>query len=460
MTGTTYEQKETFFTKDKAFYRTFWGMTLVVALQNLVAFSVNMTDNIMLGNYSQEALSGAAIVNQIFFVVQQITFGIGNAMVMLGSQYWGRKKTGPICEITGIALKIGFIFSAIIVLACSFFPVEFLRLFTNSTPIIQEGCDYLYLMQWTFVLFIFSSILMSTLRSVETVKISFYISVMSLIVNAGINYTLIFGNFGFPQMGITGAAVGTLAARILELAVIVFYLFKLDTKIRIFTYGNIFKSSAVLKKDFYKVLIPIIINQTLWAVSIPIQTAILGHLSDDAIAANSISSTFFQYLKVIVIALSSASSVLIGIAIGRGDMARVRSDARTMSVIYVVVGVILAIVLYLLRYPLLSLYQLTDTAMVPSLNLIIVMSFVMVGMAYQMPVLVGIIQGGGDTNFVVKLNIISMWLIVMPLSFLAAFVWHWPVELVVLVIQSDQIFKCLPAFIRFRSYKWIRNLTR
>ena len=209
-------------------------------------------------------------------------------------------------------------------------------------------------------------------------------------------------------MGITGAAVGTLAARILELAVIVFYLFKLDTKIRIFTYGNIFKSSAVLKKDFYKVLIPIIINQTLWAVSIPIQTAILGHLSDDAIAANSISSTFFQYLKVIVIALSSASSVLIGIAIGRGDMARVRSDARTMSVIYVVVGVILAIVLYLLRYPLLSLYQLTDTAMVLSLNLIIVMSFVMVGMAYQMPVLVGIIQGGGDTNFVVKLNIISM----------------------------------------------------
>ena len=301
---------------------------------------------------------------------------------------------------------------------------------------------------------------MSTLRSVETVKISFYISVMSLIVNAGINYTLIFGNFGFPQMGITGAAIGTLVARVLELAVIVFYLFKLDTKIRIFTYGNIFKSSAVLKKDFYKVLIPIIINQTLWAVSIPIQTAILGHLSDDAIAANSISSTFFQYLKVIVIALSSASSVLIGIAIGRGDMARVRSDARTMSVIYVVVGVILAIVLYLLRYPLLSLYQLTDTAMVLSLNLIIVMSFVMVGMAYQMPVLVGIIQGGGDTNFVVKLNIISMWAIVMPLSFLAAFVWHWPVELVVLVIQSDQIFKCLPAFIRFRSYKWIRNLAR
>lgn len=452
--------KEYFFTRDKTFYKSFLGMTLIVALQNLIAFSVNMTDNIMLGSYSQSSLSGAAIVNQIFFVVQQITFGIGNAMVMIGSQYWGRRKTGPICEITGIALKMGGIFSAIIIFCCSFFPAEFISLFTNSAPIIEQGCEYLYLMQWTFVLFIFSSILMSTLRSVETVKISFYISIVTLIVNAGINYTLIFGKFGFPEMGITGAAIGTLAARILELAIVVAYLFKLDTKIRIFSYGNIFKADNCLKKDFYKVLIPIIINQFFWAISIPIQTAILGHLSDDAIAANSISSTFFQYLKVVVIALSSASSVLIGIAIGRGDLARVRSDARTMAAIDVVVGIILAIALYLLRYPLLSMYQLTDAAMELSLNLIIVMSFVMVGMSYQLPVLIGIIQGGGDTNFVVKLNLISMWAIVMPLSFLVAFVWNFPVELVVLIIQSDQIFKCVPAFIHFRSYKWIRKLAR
>lgn len=452
--------KESFFTKDKTFYKSFLGMTIVVALQNIISFSINMTDNIMLGNYSQEALSGAAIVNQIFFVVQQITFGIGNAMVMIGSQYWGKKKTRPICEIMGITLKIGFIFSLLIICCCSFFPREFLSLFTNSVPIIEEGCKYLNLMQWTFVLFIFSSILMSSLRSVEVVNIAFYISIVSLIVNAGINYVLIFGKFGFPEMGISGAAIGTLIARILEIGIVIIYLLKIDTKINISTYSNIFQCDSCLKQDFYKILMPIIANQFLWAISIPIQTAILGHLSDDAIAANAISSTFFQYLKVVVIALSSASSVLIGIAIGRGDMKRVRSDARTMAVIDIVIGIILAIILYSLRYPLLSMYQLTDVAMQLSLNLIVIMSFIMVGMSYQMPVLVGIIQGGGDTNFVIKLNIGSMWGIVMPLSFLSAFIWHWPVELVVLIIQSDQLFKCIPAFIHFRSYKWIKKLAR
>ncbi len=460
MTNLLHISDEKFFTQDKAFYKSFFCMAIVLAMQNIVAFSINMTDNIMLGSYSQNALSGATIVNQIFFVIQQLTFGIGNAMVMLGSQYWGKKKLKPISEITGIALLIGCVFSLIIIGSCSLFPREFLSLFTTSTPIIMEGMKYLNIMQWSFVLFIFSSILLSTLRSVETVKIAFYIALVSLIVNASINYVLIFGKYNFPEWGIVGAGVGTLIARALELMIILIYLAKIDKKVKLFSWGNIFRVNNSLKYDFYKILLPIMVNQILWAISIPIQTAILGHLADDAIAANAISSTFFQYLKVIIIALSSTSSVFIGIAIGRGDMKKVRTEARTMASIDIVVGIILAIVLYSLRYPLVDLYQLTDTARELSLNLIVVMSVVMVGMAYQMPVLVGIIQGGGDTNFVVKLNIISMWLIVMPLSFLSAFFWHWPIELVVLVIQSDQLFKCIPAFIHFKRYSWIKKLAR
>ena len=190
------------------------------------------------------------------------------------------------------------------------------------------------------------------------------------------------------------------------------------------------------------------------------QTAILGHLSADAIAANSVSSTFFQYLKVIVIAMSSTSAVMIGNAIGRGDMRRIRSDARTLAVIDVVIGVILGAALFVLRTPLLSMYQLTPDARILADHLIIVMSFVMVGMSYQMPVSFGIIQGAGDTKFTMTMNMVSTWAIVMPLSFAAAFWWKWPVEAVVIAIQSDQIFKGLPTFIRFRSYRWVRKLTK
>ena len=136
----------------------------------------------------------------------------------------------------------------------------------------------------------------------------------------------------------------------------------------------------------------------IWAISVPMQTAILGHLSADAIAANSVSSTFFQYLKVIVIAISSASAVVIGKDIGEGDIERVKSDGRTLSVIDVLIGIVLASLLFVLRGPLLSMYKLTDTAAVLANHFIMIMSVVMVGMSYQMPVSVGVIQGGGDTR--------------------------------------------------------------
>lgn len=453
------ENKEYFFSHDKFFYKSFFGMMVGVALQSLVAYSVNMTDNIMLGMYSQDALSGAAMVNQIFFLVQQITMAIGSALIILTSQYWGKDKIGPICVLTGIALKAGLIFGFIVVAICSLFPVEILGIFTTSPAIIQQGVDYLSLLQWTFILFIISNTFICALRSVGTVKIAFYISIISLIVNAGINYVLIFGMWGFPEMGVTGAAVGTFIARLLEVIIVVVYVWKIDKKIHLFEY-NFWQNDKILTFDYRKVATPLIVNQIFWAVSIPIQTAILGHLSDDAIAANSIATTFFQYLKVIVVAFTSAASVMIGNAIGRGFLADIRSEARSMAVIVTIIGVVLAIVLYLLRYPLLSVYALSDTAFDMALQFMIVMSFVMVGMSYQLPVSTGIIQGAGDTHFILKMNMVSIWAIVMPLSFLSAFVWQLPVVWVVLMLQSDQIFKCIPVFIRFRSYKWIRNLAR
>ncbi|MCD8374279.1 MAG: hypothetical protein LUC20_04160 [Oscillospiraceae bacterium] len=260
-------------------------------------------------------------------------------------------------------------------------------------------------------------------------------------------------------MGVAGAAIGTLISRCVELGIIVFYLAKMDKKIRLFSAGFL-RGDGGYARDYGRVLLPMMISSLVWAISVPMQTAILGHLSDAAIAANSVATTFYQYLKVFVQAMTNVSAVMIGNAIGRGSLDRIKSDARSLTAIDMTIGVILAAALYLLRAPLMSLYNLSDETTALAMNLLAVMSIVMLGMAYQYPVHSGIIQGGGDAKFVMNMNLISIWVIVMPLSFLSAFVWHWPVEAVVLVIQSDQIFKSLPTFIRFRSYKWIKTLTR
>ena len=167
------DRREPFFTHDSDFYKTFFSLMAVVALQNLVAYSVNMADNIMLGRYSQTALSGAATVNQIFFLVQQTTITIGDALVILASQYWGQKRTQPIRKLTGVALKLSLVCGLLILGVCLFFPEQVLGVFTSDAAIISEGRAYLNIIQHTFLLFILSHVLMSALRSVENVNNSF-----------------------------------------------------------------------------------------------------------------------------------------------------------------------------------------------------------------------------------------------------------------------------------------------
>ena len=451
--------EKSFFIKDKTFYKALFSMMIIVTLQNLVAYSVNMADNIMLGRFSQEALSGAATVNQIFFIVQQFARSFGNALVALSAQYWGEHRVKPIRTITGITLKVGCAVGIVLVAICIIIPGPLLRIFTSSEAIVSEGKSYLSIIVWTFLLFIISQILMAALRAVGTVNISFYISIVSLIINVGINYVLIFGKLGFPKMGIVGAAIGTLIARIVELVIVILYMAFKDKKLELFK-GGMLDRNKLLWKDYGKIYIPIMCASVLWGFSVPLQTAVLGHLSTDAIAANSVATTFYQYLKVVVMAVSSTSAVIIGKTIGEGDSEKVKAAGRSLSVIDISIGVIMAALLVALRNPLLSLYTLNDNAMTMAGNLILIMAVVMVGMSYQMPVSFGIIQGGGDAKFTMKMNLISTWLIVVPLTFMAAFWWKLPVEWVVVVVQSDQIFKCLPTFIKFRKYNWFKKLTR
>ncbi len=428
-------------------------------LQNLLAYSVNMADNIMLGSYGQNALSGAATVNQIFFVVQQLSLAVGDAIVIIASQYWGRGEVSPIRRLAGIALKTTAVCCVIVFFACMVIPEPFLRIFTSYEAILAEGLQYINIVKYSFLLFMFSNCLMCALRSVEVVKIAFKISIVSLILNAGINWILIFGRFGFPKMGIRGAAVGTVIARSVEFIIILEYVIKKDKVLRLFS-ENPFKRDKQLSKDYRKAATVLIITEMCWAISTPIQTAVLGSMTADAIAANSIATTFYNFLKVVIRAAASAGAVLIGATIGEGNLEEVKAKGRSLSVIYICLGVILGLLLYVHRTPLLSMYSLTDEAYVITNNMIILYSIIMVGMSYQMPVTTGVIRAGGDTRFHMTTGIVGTWCLAIPLSMLAAYVWHAPVILVVLAAQSDQLVKCIPVFIKFRKYNWIKKLTR
>ncbi len=448
------------FTKDRNFYRSFAVLCLTLMLEQAVILSVNLADNIMLGRYSESALSGVAAVNQIQFVLQQIVFGVSNGMIVLGSQYWGQKRTGEIRMLSSIAMRAALGVAIALFIAVSLFPEQTLRLFTRDAAIVAEGVAYLKIIRFTYLFFAASSILLGTMRVVESVQIALRVSVLSLVLNCSINYVLIYGRFGAPEMGVRGAAIGTLTARIVELFVFAWYVFVRDRRVSMQP-SDFLSADREMARDFFRVASPVILTQTLWGLANALQTVILGHMSAVAIAAQSISSNVFLLLKVASVGASSAAAILIGKAIGEGkDLSVLKEYTRTLQALFVAIGLVLGAALMIIRVPLLRVYNISDETRALANAYMIIQSVVLVTMSYQMPTNGGIIRGGGDTRFVMILDLISIWGIVLPFSCLAAFVWRLSPIIVIILLNSDQVFKCVPAFIRVNSYKWIKRLTR
>lgn len=443
----------------RSFYRSFFMIYIALVLQNVVTLSVNLADNMMLGAYSEVSLSGVAAVNQIQFVYQQLLLALGDGLVIFCSQYWGKKMTGPMKRIAATAMQAGLLICALLFFLVSLFPVQALRLFTTDEAIIAEGVRYLGIIRFTYLFFAITQILLATLRSVEMVKIAFMLSVQTFFINCGINYVLIYGKFGAPELGVAGAAIGTLVARIVECIVLICYVRKKEKNLCI-RLKDYLKFDKVLCVDYIKIIAPMLLVQGLWGLNTAMQTVILGHMTAAAIAANSVASTLFLLVKSIPVGAASTASIMIGKKIGEGDLDVVKNYARVLQKMFVVIGIISGILLFFLRIPVLRLYDLSENTREMANTFLIILSIVAVGMSYQMPTNNGIIRGGGNAMFVVKMDIISIWGIVIPLSLIMAFVVKASPVVVVCCLNADQIFKCVPAFLEANYGKWIRKLTR
>ena len=444
--------------RDKSFYRTFFSLWGALVVQNIIVHSVNLADNIMIGAYGENALSGVAAVNQIQFVMQQILGGIGEGVVALSSQYWGQQRTEPIRRFASIGLRLAIFFALVMFILVSAFPVGALKLFTTEQAVINEGLRYLNIIRFTYPVCALTTVLLATLRSVETIRVALYVSLSTLFINCGLNFVLIQGRFGFPALGSAGAAIGTLTARVVELIIVVCYLLLKDKKLQMRP-RDCLVFDRTLFGDYMKTSTPIIVAAALWGLNNAIHTMILGHMTASAIAANSAASTLYLVLKVAAVGGASASAILVGKAVGAGDMKKIKDLTHTLQLIYLCIGVFIASGLLILRGPILSLYDLSPETKEMAHTFLGILSVTGFGMAYEMQANCGIVRGGGDSRFVMVLDLISIWCIVLPVSALAAFVFNWPPALVVICLNADQVFKCLPAVIKVNRFNWIRKLT-
>lgn len=447
--------------KEKTFYKSFMILALSLALQNLLTYGVNMMDTVMLGRYSQDAMGGVSLCNQVQYLLQMLVVGAGEGAVVLGSQYWGKGNLKPIPHIIGVALRFGGSLAVILFGIVLLFPTQLLRLLSNDSAVIAEGAKYFQIICFTYIIFTVTNILVASLRSIGIVKIGYIISGSTLVINVCLNYCLIYGNFGFPELGVRGAAIATLVSRCVELLIVIYYLKYKEHKLHL-TLTKLLHIDTSYIRDYTRVSSPVLINQALWGVAQMVQTGILGHLGGDVTAANAIAVQVFQVLSVVAYGAASASGIVVGRTIGEGDAQRLHPLVNTLQILFLTIGLCSGFLIFILRAPILMVFggTLTKRAYELSMQFMLVLSITTVGTSYQMACDNGIIRGGGDTAFSAKMNLISMWLIIVPFSAMAAFWWKCAPVIVFFLLKWDQLYKAIPVVIRLRSWKWVKKVTR
>ena len=448
------EEKE----ERKLLYKALISLVVPIAIQNLLGCLVNSADILMLGYVGQDELAAVSLANQYVFILWGFFFGINSAATIMNSQYWGKGDLRTIQAVLGIAFKLCFALTFIVSLGCIFFPEALMTLYTNDTTMISIGEKYLRTIGISYTLMSFSQAYQCTLRSVERAKKSTVISTITVFANVFLNAVFIFGLFHAPKLGVIGVAIATTIARVIELVICAIDYFS----------GSLFKPDFALllgkhrelSKDFVKYAGPALVNDLMWTLAFSSYSIVLGHLNADMVAASSVATTLRDIFTTACFGIATGGSVLIGKALGSNDLVKAKKDSKTLTVLTVLFTVLMSIVLILLRHPLMSLFTLTKRAYDYLDIMMLISSYYIIGQTFNTLMIAGIFRAGGNTKFGMICDIIDMWFVSVPLSFIVAFVIKLPPMWVYFIICLDEFWK-VPFVIKYyRSYKWLNNITK
>lgn len=445
--------------EDKRFYSNVARLVMPMAIQNLINVGVTSTDVIMLGKVGETALSGVSLANQVYFILSLLFFGLTSGACVLTAQYWGKKDTRTIEKVMGMSFRISLLAAAVFTLAALVFPALLMRIFTTDQAVIEAGVSYLRIVAFSYMLSAFTNVYLNIIRSVEKVVIATVVYGTSLLANIIFNAIFIFGLLGVPAMGAVGAALGTLLARTIEVLIVVFYAVKMNDVVKI-RWRDFFVKDKALGKDFFTYAFPVLLNELAWGAGMAAISAIVGHLGSSAVAAHSVAQVCRQLSMVIGFGISSAAAIMIGKAIGEKKEELAREYGRRFVKIAVLCGIGGGLLILGISPLVKSLLNLTPLAKSYLTAMMLIMSYYVVGQSVNTTMIVGIFRAGGDTRFGLILDVSVMWLCSILGSAVGAFVLGIPMPWVYILLCSDEIIKIPFSVYRYKTYKWLRNVTR
>lgn len=445
-------------TDNPAFYRNMLRLAIPIVLQNLIGTAVSSADVIMLGFVSQESLAAASLASQIMFILNLVYAGVSSGVIMLAAQYWGKQDTLTIERIMGIGMQISILISTIFFILACFFPRLLMLIFTNDELLIETGIPYLRIVSFSYLFMSISQIYLCTMRAIERVIFATAANASALILNIVLNAVFIFGFFGAPKMGIMGVALATTISRGIEFLICV--VDSLHFKTLRFRPSILVKYHKLLFQDFMKYSLPAFGNEVSWGLAFSMYSVIMGHLGSDMVAANAVVGVARNLGTVACFGLANAGAILLGKSIGAGHMENVKSDSSIFLRITVAGGVLGGILIFLLRPLFLDMADLSLTA-ISYLNIMLfINTYYVVGQAFNTAMICGVFRSGGDSRWGFICDTIDMWFYSVPLGFLTAFAFKLPPMWVYFFICTDEFVKIPFVFKHYKSYKWLKNITR
>lgn len=445
--------------RDKEFYKLLFSITLPIAAQNFITFTVSMADSLMLGKLGETALSAANLANQLFFILMIITFGVTSAAMVFASQYWGKGDIYSLKRIITIMLRVAFVISTVAAALALCTPEFVMSWYSDDAEVIKEGADYLRIVGWIYPVYSVTNAMVCIFRCAHEIKISIAVYLTSLIVNVFFNWVFIFGNLGSPAMGVRGAALATAIARIAEFIILIIYLAAFEKKIH-YTFADFFVPVKDYVKDFVKTGAPVILNETVWSIGSSTLSMIIGHISTEFVSANSIANIIWQCVWVMISGMGNATAVIIGNAIGMGkDKAYINKMAQSVIVVAGIMGVIAAGIILLIRGPVINFYEVEQSTKDLAMDLIVSYALILVLQSMSVQYVVGIFRGGGDTKFSMFIDTAFLWIFAIPLGAYAGLVLKLSPPIVYLVLRCDEVFKCFAGLIHMKKGRWVRDVT-
>lgn len=442
----------------KEFYDQLFKLAIPISLQSLIMAVLYLVDQLMVGQLGGVAIASVGMSSKIYSVISVVLAGLATGLSVYAAQYSGSKDRKSITQLLGLSLGIGLLLSGLFSIFVFLFPQLCLSIFTTDKEVLENGHIFLKIVALSYIPTMLTMLYSAVLRSTGHVKYPMIVSVAAVGLNIVLNYALIFGNWGFPELGLAGAAYATLFARLLESALIVgaVYRGKLPGAGGIKELCSVSKVKSV---PFLRTIAPIVLTELVWVLGEACYSIIYSRMGTAEMTAMTVTFPLQGLTIGLLAGLSGAAGIMVGHKLGEKNNTVAFSYARIFVRIGVGFSLLLGALIAVLAPLYVSAFNITEEERGLAISVICFFALFLWIKVGNMIIAGGILQSGGDSKFVFIMEASTTWLLGVPLGLLLSWGWKQPLPWVYFFLSLEEAVRLVIGYIRFRRGKWLKQLT-